>query len=215
MEKEAQLSCGTAVLLIGCVVVIAVLALNEAELADWAAWVQALGSIGAIWWAYRAGELQFRREHERRLEDQVLAARVAEQERLEQLEVLRAVAVDSLEALIEFQNYAEVLGAGKFNLATGRLQDAQYALRGLMVRSLPQGTVTPLLDLQRAVSRTLRDGEFYYGKIVALDATTLDILYGRCVRAEKDANKLPEFAAEWRARQAESMIPSALSPRPG
>ncbi|WP_139026529.1 hypothetical protein [Achromobacter arsenitoxydans] len=211
MWKSKRLS-GGAMLLVLCGLILAViLAVKKAGLSDWAAWVQALGSIGAIWWAYHSAEKQFERELDRRREDQDNQKEAARQEQSAQLEVIVAIAVDCMEALIEFQNYAHSHIDGKrFQLRTARLEDAQYALRGVMVRPMLSGTATPILDLQRSVSRTLRDADRYYGKSKRPDDDMQDVIYGRALRAMRDAEKISGFEDAWRTRQQESIWPAKL-----
>lgn len=211
MEKDSGLSCGTAVLLLGAVVLVVVLVVKDAGLSEWAAWVQALGSIGAIWWAYRGAERQFERELVRREEDHKASEEAAKREQAAQREVIVAIVVDCLEALHEFQNYAyKHIDGGRFQLRTARLEDAQYALRVVMVRPLPPGVATPLLDLQRSVSRSLRDAERYYADSKRPDDDMQDAIYGRSLRAMRDAQKIPGFSEAWRERQETSLWPSDL-----
>jgi hypothetical protein len=129
--------------------------LSDTMSQTFAAWVGALGTILAIVGTFLSTRWQFERTSR--------AQWVAQQALREaEIEIAVAIAVDAVEALDEVKLQLRSRKTDRFRLRTARLEDAQYALRGLMQRALPYGMATPLLDLQRAVSRTLRDVEQWY-----------------------------------------------------
>lgn len=132
---------------------------------DWAAWagfIQVFGTVLAIWWTYRTTRDQVeaeRQEHDvERAESKCLReAEVARQLDM-QMESIRAIVIDALEALLEFQNYvAKLPNLNRFEKSPARLEDAQYALRSLLGRDLPPGVAVQIVALQQSIGRCLRD----------------------------------------------------------
>lgn len=180
---------------------------------DWAAWagiLQALGTVVAIWWTYRTTREQFEAERKDRevakdAEDTRHAARETAQ-----MELIRSVAMDALEALCDFQNYAVLHEQGKrFEKRPARLEDVLYTLRGLMVSGLPSGTAIHLLDIQRIVSGTFRDCERYYRRLNRPDSSIQQLFFYRTIAAFDVALKLDGFDDAWRIRQFNSYGPFA------
>lgn len=178
---------------------------------DTPAWVQAIGSIAAILGTYLVAERQFKREQAQRQSEADRIDRVTREESERQLELVVAIAIDSVEAVFEFQNYARRHREGRrFELRDARLADALYALRGLLLRSLPARTATPVLDLQRSVSRSLRDVERFYGGTNSPDAKLQEIIQERSFSALAQARKIPGFDAAWQERQDSASFPATV-----
>lgn len=172
---------------------------------DWAAWagmLQALGTVVAIWWTYITTRDQFEAERkDREKAKEADDARHAARD-LAQLEVIRSVIVDALEALCDFQNYAVMHEQGKrFEKRPARLEDVLYTLRGLMVSGLPSGTAIHLLDIQRIVSGTFRDCERFYRKLNRPDTNMQRLFFYRTIAAFDTALKLDGLYQAWCIRQ--------------
>lgn len=180
---------------------------------DWAAWagiLQALGTVVAIWWTYRTTREQFEAERkDREVAKEAEDTRHAARE-IAQMELIRSVAVDALEALCDFQNYAVMHVQGKrFEKRPARLEDVLYTLRGLMVSGLPSGTAAHLLDIQRIVSGTFRDCERYYRRLNRPETNVQRLFFSRTVAAFDVALKLDGFYEAWCIRQMDSYGPFA------
>lgn len=213
MEKM-ETRCGTAVAVLSGLVFLGVLAVNwPKDSPDWSAWagfVQAFGTVVAIWWTYRTTRDQFETERkERENAQKVEDARHAARDNA-QMELIRSIAVDALEALCDFQNYAVMHEQGKrFEKRPARLEDVLYTLRGLMVSGLPSGTATHLLDLQRIVSGTFRDCERYYRRLNRPEVNIQRLFFYRTISAFDVALKLDGLYQAWCVRQLGSYGPFA------
>ncbi|MEN5066714.1 hypothetical protein [Achromobacter aegrifaciens] len=208
---QKEFSVGTAIAIMVIALLLVLFAANIPEQpptwGDWAGWAQAVGSVVAIWGAYSTAERQFKREAGR-LEVQRQREEGAAQQDLDaRLEVLVAIAVDCVEALFEFQNYAvKHEDKKRFSLRPARLEDAQYGLRAALAQRLPPGVATPLLDLQRVVSRSLRDVERYYKKSDRPDSRMQNIFIYQSVNAFRAAALIRGFDSQWDARQRKAGV---------
>jgi hypothetical protein len=206
MKGGNKVSCGTALVVLLCVAIIAVLLVKEAKMSDWAAWVQAMGAIGAIWGGFsvaqRAANARAEEEATRRRE----TSDEQDRRKREMLQLVHAVMYDALVALSEAQKQAlNLYGKGSFQLRTARLDDVQYMLRNLLGRELPAGTIEILLHIQAAVSRTLRDVQYWYERhaVYPLPPEQTEKLERRVIQAKADALSLQGFADYWRSRNAQ------------
>ncbi|WP_153228320.1 hypothetical protein [Achromobacter xylosoxidans] len=178
---------------------------------DAPAWVQAFGSIAAILGTYWVAEKQFKRDQAHRREELDRLERIAREESETLRELVIAIAIDSVEAVFEFQNYARRhIDGSRFELRTARLDDSLYALRGLLLRPLPVGTATPVLDMQRSVSRSLRDVERFYGSKGSPDSNMQLRIQERALSAYGQAKKIPGFEAAWQERQNAAACPATV-----
>lgn len=178
---------------------------------DWAAWagmLQALGTVVAIWWTYKTTRDQFEAERQERDTERKESKRLRETEAARvleaQMESIRAIVIDSLEALLEFQNYvAKLPAANQFEKSPARLQDAQYALRSLLARDLPPGLAVHIVELQQPVSRCLHDNQNWYLRWPEVDAVQT---WYRCALAFKCAAKLEGVCKAWQYRQESAIF---------
>lgn len=180
------------------------------------AWVQAIGSILAIWGTYRVAERQFQREQARLLADVERLERAAREDGERQRELIVGIAIDSVEAVFEFQNRVRRQAPSSvYKFGSERLQDAIHALRSLLLRPLPAGSATPILDLQRSVSRCLRDTSRMEGKPFQLQEPEQHVIQERAYNALAQARLLSGFNEAWQARQNDAAFPATVMQVPG
>lgn len=185
-------------------------ALSTLKAADWlseaaAAWVQAIGAIASIWGTYGVARYQFRQQ-----------AKATESQRAMQIEsrwaLVRAVVYDSMEALGEARGHAmNEFNRPCFQLRPVRLEDCQFALRGLALQELPPGAVEVVLDILKAVSRTLLDVQRWYDNkaLYPIDRDRFYAMTGRVLRAQDDVQRIPSWDQYWYMRQSQDPCSSA------
>lgn len=206
-KVENGIAIALAALLFGAALLLALSSLKAADLlSDAPGWAQAVGSVASIWGTFLVARFQFREQSRRA--DEEHAARLEARWGL-----VRAVAYDCMEALGEARLQAiNEFKKNYFQLRPARLEDCQYALRGLVLQELPAGAVEVLLDLQKAVSRTLLDVERWYAEKAAypLDSDRFYVLVKRVLRAQDDVKKIHGWEPYWYQRQVQDPFSSAL-----
>lgn len=206
-KVENGIAVALAVLLFGAALLLALSLLKAADLlSDAPGWAQAFGSVASIWGTFLVARYQFREQNKR--SDEEHAARLEARWSL-----VRAVAFDCMEALGEARLQAmNEFKKSHFQLRPARLEDCQYALRGLVLQELPAGAVEVILDLQKAVSRTLLDVEKWYEKKATypLDPDRLEVLTMRVWRAQDDVKRIHGWESYWHGRQKQDPFSSAL-----
>lgn len=171
-----------------------------------ASWVQAIGAIASIWGTYAVARYQFRVQQNSAADERAALLE-------SRWELVRAVAYDCMEALGEARLHAmDHFGNGVFRLRPGRLEDCQYAIRGLVQQPLPPGAIEIVLDLQKAISRTLLDVQTWYMREAKcpLDSEQFYNMTRRILRAQDDVEKLQGWRQYWYARQRRD--PSSCAP---
>lgn len=131
--------------------IVAAQAVFELKSSDWAAWVQAIGSIGAIIGAVIIANTQRRHESER-----LRKAEASEAVRLsEYVYVVCKDASGSLNGVkLAIQKCPGVSGLMP---GTERLEDSQHSLRRLMEEKLPADVVKAVAQMRQEVTLMLRD----------------------------------------------------------
>lgn len=136
------------ILLVACLIVALVFPGLKSEVR--AAWVQAVGSIGAIFGAFVLATMQSRRT-ERKREYEIKAARATIAAGARHHGKHTFFCLDSIQKKLEtaFQ------GGAYLHIGIDRLEDIQIALRSFAAKDIPPRLLAEILILQREVAYTL------------------------------------------------------------
>src|SRR3546814_479637 len=91
----------------------------------------------------------------------------------------------------------------RFELRPARLEDAQYALRTTLALAMPAPIMSTVLDMQKCVSRCLRDIEDWHGTTQILASARVDRYTARTTFARELVENFP--GARLTAEQAEAV----------
>jgi len=118
--------------------------------AEWASWVQAVGSILAIVGAFLVARYQARKQVEH-LQTSAAVARVSEGE------LTHVVAKDAMAAIFVANQYIRDFESGTmFEFDLDRLTDVQLSLRSLYSRAIPTELIENVITIQRLVTYSMR-----------------------------------------------------------